>query len=267
MPKIKTNNISLYYEEAGDGPPLVCIMGITAPGSVWQLHVEHWQSRFRCITPDNRGVGRSDMPVGPYTSELMADDCAGLMDALGVAEARVIGCSMGSTIAQQLALRYPQKVRSMVLMCPWARCDRYAMGVFEHLRHIKARLTPTEFVNYIQLLIFTKSYWDNDDAYTQMLESRRLSGEDPLQQPLHALEAQAEACMRHNTLDRLPEIRCPTLVIGGQKDIFTPRWMAEEVAERIPSCELHLYEAAGHAFHWECIEDFNPRIAKWFEAH
>ncbi|RIK84533.1 MAG: alpha/beta hydrolase [Planctomycetota bacterium] len=267
MPTVSTNGITLYYEEQGDGPPLVCIMGITAPGSVWQLHVEDWSERFRCITPDNRGVGRSDMPLGPYTSEMMADDYAGLMDALGIVAARVIGCSMGAAIAQQLALRYPPKVRSLVLMCPWARCDRYAMAIFEHLRHIKARLTPTEFVNYLQLLIFTKRHWDDDQAYAEMLEARRLAAEDPRQQPLHALEAQAEACMRHHTLDRLGEIGCPTLVIGGEEDIFTPRWMAEEIAARIPQCELHLYKNAGHAFHWECLDDFNPRIAQWFAAH
>ena len=73
--------------------------------------------------------------------------------------------------------------------------------------------------------------------------------------------------MDHNTLDELGRIACPCLVIGGRSDIFTPMWMAEEVASKIPGSELHLYEGAGHAFHWERIEDFNPRIRKWFLAH
>lgn len=105
-------------------------MGITARGAVWEKHAEHWARDFRCILPDNRGVGLSDKPAGPYTSAEMADDCAGLLAALGIAKARVVGCSMGSIIAQQLALRHPQRVQSAVLMCTWGRCDRYAFDVF-----------------------------------------------------------------------------------------------------------------------------------------
>ena len=103
---------------------------------------------------------------------MMADDFDGLLDALGIAQARVVGCSMGSIIAQQLALRHPERVRSMVLMCPWARCDRYTREVFQHLADSKARLHPEEFVRYIQLLIFSKPSWDDDEFHEQMLDDR-----------------------------------------------------------------------------------------------
>src|SRR4051794_19500367 len=126
MPYVQTNGIRLYYEESGSGEPLLMIMGITAPGTVWEKHLAHWQQSFRCIVPDNRGVGLSDKPIGPYTTAQMADDYAGLLQHLEVTSAHVIGCSMGSTIAQQLALRHPDKVKSLVLMCTWARCDRAA---------------------------------------------------------------------------------------------------------------------------------------------
>lgn len=264
MPHVAANGIQLYYEEEGEGPPLICIMGITGPGSVWSNHVALWRRHFRCVLVDNRGVGQSDMPPGPYTSAMMADDYAGLMDALRIDRARVIGCSMGSAIAQQLMLRHPDRVESAVLMCPWARCDRYARDVFEHLRVAKAKLVPAEFVRYIQLLIFAKPFWDSDAGYEALLEGRRLAAEEPTPQPLHALEAQADACVTHDVFDELHRVACRTLVIGGKNDIFTPRWMAEEIAGRIPGCGLHLYDNAGHAFHWECIDDFNPRIAEWF---
>jgi pimeloyl-ACP methyl ester carboxylesterase len=267
MPHVKTNGISLYYEERGAGPPLVCIMGITARGNVWEAHVADWQHDFRCILADNRGVGASDMPPGPYTSAQMADDYAGLLDALQIPEARFIGCSMGSIITQQLALRHPQRVRSAILMCPWSRCDRYARGVFEHLVNIKPRLTPSEFANYIQLLIFAKPYWDNDESYQALLDARRLASEATLEQPFHALQSQAAACVGHDVHDQLHKITCPVLVIGGRSDIFTPPWMAEEIAAGIPGCELHMYDGAGHAFHWERLADFNPRVAAWFQAH
>ena len=267
MPFLNTNGINLYYEEQGTGEPVLLIMGITAPGSVWQKHADYWQQTFRCIMPDNRGVGQSDKPAGPYTTAQMADDYAGLIDQLGLGAVRVVGVSMGSTIAQQLALRHPDKVRSLVLMCPWARCDRTAKAIFRHMATIKARLRPAEFANYIQLLIYAKPSWDDDAMYADLLAGRAAAETDSQPQPLHGLEAQAEACITHNTLTDLTRIAKPCLVIGGRQDIFTPVWMAEEVAGAIPNAELHLYDNAGHAFHWECISDFNPRVNSWLLAH
>ncbi len=267
MPVISTNGINLHYQECGSGEPLLLIMGITAPGGVWEKHADAWSEKFRCILPDNRGVGLSDQPAGPYTSTMMAEDFIGLLDALGLQQVRVVGCSMGSIIAQQLALRHPQRVRSLVLMCPWARCDAYARGIFEHMCAIKARLRPEEFMAYIQLLIFSKPTWDDANSLVGLLDGRRQAASATLPQPLHALEAQAAACINHDTLADLGKIQCPTLVIGGTADIFTPRWMAEEVAEGIPNAQLHLYEGAGHAFHWERIECFNPFVSQWLEAN
>jgi pimeloyl-ACP methyl ester carboxylesterase len=197
----------------------------------------------------------------------MANDCAGLLTALKIESVRVVGCSMGSTIAQQLALQHPKLVRSLVLMCTWARCDRYARDVFRHLIDIKSRLRPEEFATYIQLLIFAKPYWDQDAGFADLQESRASAASDPLPQPVHGFEGQAAACVAHNTISELARIACPSLVIGGGSDVFTPAWMAEEVASQIPHCELHLYEGAGHAFHWERIEDFNPRVRAWLRAH
>ena len=267
MPLIETNGINLYYEERGQGEALLLIMGITAPGSVWEKHADDWQHHFRCILGDNRGVGQSDKPLGPYSTAQMADDYAGLIDQLGLETVRVVGVSMGSTIAQQLALRHPDKVRSLVLMCPWARCDRTAEAIFRHMATIKARLRPEEFANYIQLLIYAKRSWDDDAQFAELLAGRQQAAIDASPQPLHGLEGQAEACISHNTLAELSTIEKPCLVIGGRQDIFTPVWMSEEVAGAIPNSELHLYADAGHAFHWECIEDFNPRVRNWLLAH
>jgi pimeloyl-ACP methyl ester carboxylesterase len=252
MRVIESNGIRLYYEECGAGDPLLLLMGITARGAVWQKHSAYWSQ---------------DKPAGAYSTEEMADDFAGLLAELGIGSARVVGCSMGSTIAQQLALRHPDLVRSMVLMCTWARCDRYARDVFRHMTDIKSRLRPEEFATYIQLLIFAKPYWDQDAAFAELQEARAGAAAEAVPQPLHGFEGQAAACVTHNTLDLLQSIRCPCLVIGGRSDIFTPVWMAEEVASRIPNCDLHLYEGAGHAFHWERIEDFNRRVRDWLRAH
>lgn len=267
MPKVSTNGIEMYYEERGSGEPVICIMGITAPGAVWEAHASVWEKNFRCILGDNRGVGQSDKPQGPYTSAMMADDYAGLMDALGIKKAHIVGCSMGGIIAQQLALRHPEKVKSTILMCTWARLDRYGKAIFDHLKHIKAHLRPEEMMNYVQLLIFTKPFWDNDDCFAGVQQGQADAAINPAPQPLHALEAQASACQTHNVLDELKNIKAPALIIGGKNDIFTPRWMAEELAANIPNNELHLFDNAGHAFHWECLDAFNAKTTEFLLKH
>jgi pimeloyl-ACP methyl ester carboxylesterase len=269
MPFVQTNGIKFYYEERGDATaePLLLIMGITAPGGVWEPHASYWEQSFRCIIGDNRGVGLSDKPAGPYTTEQMADDYAGLLDALQIEEVRVVGCSMGSTIAQQLAIRHPNKVKSLVLMCPWARCDNTAKAIFQHIMTCKARLRPEEFSLYIQLLIYSKASWDNEEVAAQLEAGRNQAGTDPFPQPLHGLEGQAAACITHNALAQLPSIKQPTLVIGGKEDIFTPVWMAEEVTAAIPNAELYLYEKCGHVFHFEQVKDFNERVNSWLLNH
>ncbi len=269
MPLVKANGIQLFYEERGDAskPPLILVMGITAPGSVWYAHSENWEKEFRCIIVDNRGVGLSDKPAGPYTTAQMADDYAALMDVLEIAQARVVGVSMGGTIALQMAIRHPGKVKAMILMCPWARCDNTAKAIFEQMMLAKARFRPEEFSHFIQLLIFSKASWDDDEKVKELSEGRDLDAIGKNQQPLHGLEAQAYACMTHDVLTDLPKINQPTLIVGGAEDKFTPKWMAEEIHETLPNSELFLYPTAGHIFHFEHLEDFNKRAKKWLLAN
>lgn len=263
MPSVLTNGLNINYEIHGEGPPLLMIMGITAPGAIWEKHLNYWKNYFTCIIMDNRGVGDSDKPIGPYSTVEMANDCNGLLEALQITNVSVVGVSMGSTIAMQLYLSYPHKVSAMVLMCPWARCDAMAKAIFSHMIAIKEKLQPDEFARYIQLLIFHKSSWDNTELHQEMINARLAALQDPKPQPFYALEAQAIACMEHDVLNKLSEIKVPCMVMGGKQDIFTPEWMSKEVADTIPGAVLHLYDHSGHAFHWENLEDFNVRVKDW----
>ncbi len=250
----------MHYEVHGEGEPLICIMGITAPGEVWEEHVKVWSQTYQCITPDNRGVGQSDKPEGEYTSAMMADDYAGLMDALGIEKANIVGCSMGSIIAQQLALRHPDKVKNVVLMCSWARCDAYAKSVFAHIETLKEKVSAAEFMEYIQLLIFNKRSWDDAETLAGLVQGRQEALENENPQPLHGLKGQAAACVNHDVYAQLGKLSAPCLVIGGEDDLFTPRWMSEEIHAALPNSTLHLYPQSGHAFHWENLADFNQRV-------
>ena len=266
MPFVSTPGIRMWLTEAGQGDPLLLIMGITAPGSVWAKHTAAWQHSFRCLMPDNRGVGRSGRPAGPYTTAVMADDHAALLDALGIPRVRVVGVSMGGAIAQQLALRHPKKVQRLVLCCPWARCDVQAVQTFAHLVACRRRMAPGEFAGFLQWLIFSTDTWRDPGFQAEAANVRRKAGQAKPSQSIANLVAQAAACVSHDTLAELSRITCPTLVLGGQEDRFTPPWMAREVAAGIPGSSLHLYRGAGHAFHWERLQDFNQRVATWLKA-
>ena len=263
MPVVRANGIKIHYEERGRGDPLILIMGLGADGSLWEDHVSEYGKHFRCILMDNRGAGHSDKPEGAYTTEMMAADTAGLMDALGIENARVAGISMGSTIAQHLALAHPEKVRSLVLVSSWARCDPYMRTVFEHFKKLRPLADPADFVRILQLWIFTPGHYDTHQE--DMAEGVQEAVEKYM--PLHAYQAQCDACAEHDTLDRLPGIQAATLITVGDADIFTPLPCSIETDGRMPKSELLVFPGRGNCHHWEDLEKFNASTADFLLSH
>ena len=129
MPKVRVGDIEMHYVEAGAGAPLVLIMGFSGDYTAWGLQIRAFAERHRVIAFDNRGTGQTDTPDAPYTTRMMADDTAGLLDALGIDRAHLIGISMGGMIAQELALAYPERVSSLHLGCSLARPDAYMLAL------------------------------------------------------------------------------------------------------------------------------------------
>ncbi|MCK4963645.1 MAG: alpha/beta fold hydrolase, partial [Dehalococcoidia bacterium] len=115
MPTTKVGDINMYYEVHGEGEPLLLIMGLGSDLTSWIFQIPEFSKKYQVIAFDNRGVGRTDAPDVPYSTAMMADDTTGLLDALGIEKAHVLGLSMGGFIAQELAVKYPQRVKSLVL--------------------------------------------------------------------------------------------------------------------------------------------------------
>jgi len=253
MPNVVSNGIRIHYEEQGNGDPLILIMGLGAPGSRWKDHAAAYEKRFRCILMDNRGAGESDRPLGPYDTRTMADDTAGLMTALGIENARIAGISMGSAIAQELALSYPKKVRSLVLVSSWSRCDRYTQTVFEHFKNMRALASPADFTQLLQLWIASAPYYE--EHFGEMVHDQTTAQEDYM--PMDAFQAQSDACRVHNTFERLNMITAPTLLTVGDVDIFTPLRLTVEMHERMPASEMVVFKGFGHIHHWEDLARFN----------
>ncbi len=263
MPDANVNRTKIHYEERGAGEPLVLIMGLGADGSLWEDHAKVYEKHFRCILIDNRGAGGSDKPNGPYTTKMMADDTAGLMDALSIRKARIAGISMGGAIAQQVALNHPEKVQSLVLISTWAKCDTYAVTIFEHFKKIRAAVDPAHFMQLLQLWIFTAPHVEQH--IDELRQGQKDAGANPM--PQHAFEAQCDACISHDTLDRLGQIKAPTLITVGDADIFTPMRFSQVIHKRISGSEMTVFPGCGHAHHWEDLERFNSKTLDFLKKH
>lgn len=265
MPKVRVRDISIYYQEAGAGNPLVLLMGWGGDHTAWALQVPAFSGEFRCITPDNRGAGRSDQPDIPYTIRLLADDTVGLLDALGLSRAHVAGLSMGGMIAQEIAINHPERVLTLGLHATAARLDQYVRAVGESLIRAWAALSREEYVrSLLPWILSPRTYEERPDLVELMVQ--RLA-EHPYPASLAGLTRQAEACWAHDTLDRLDRIRCPTLITVGAEDIFVPLRFSRVLQERIPGAELLVIEGRGHGYLWEQAEVFNAACLAFLRKH
>jgi pimeloyl-ACP methyl ester carboxylesterase len=264
---IDANGIRIAYEERGSGEPLVLIMGLGADGQVWDAHARAYATRFRCFLVDNRGSGDSDKPEGPYTTAMMADDYAGLIRGLGLGKVRVAGISMGGAIAQELALRHPDLVRSLLLVCTWAKFEPYAVWAFENLVKVRAVAKPADFMELLQLWIWTPA-WVNRHA--DDLKAGQAGTADAVAtgqwMPQHAFAAQASACITHDTQGRLADIKVPTLLTIGTADIFTPPCYTDYLHKHIEGSTVITFPGWGHVHHWEDEERFNRETLEWMKG-
>lgn len=265
MPRIRVNDIQLYYEVHGQGEPVVLIMGLGGNTHGWDMQIPTFSREFQVVAFDNRSCGRSDKPATRYTIRLFADDTAGLMDALGIASAHVYGQSMGGFIAQELALSYPQRVRTLVLGSTSCGGRQAVAALPEHLALMAAlpALSPEEAAGKSLPLLYSAEFIARK---RQELIARALA-EAELRPPLDAFGRQVQAALRHNTYDRLPQIRCPTLIISGSDDRIMPAENSRILAERIPNAELVMLPKAGHGYPVECAEESNAIVLDFLCRH
>ena len=231
------------------------LMGFGADGSVWEKHVTEYEKHFQCILIDNRGVGKSDAPEGPYTTEMMANDTIAVMDHLGVTKAQVAGISMGGAIAQSLALNHPARVSNLVLISSWSSFNNYAKTVYENLKKLRKVAPANHFMELLQLWIFAPPHYEH--SLVDLKDGQRDALENPNPQTTSGFDGQLDACIKHNTVDRLHEIKVPTLITIGMMDIFTPPTFSDILHEKISGSEIVRFPTGGHVHHWEDLERFN----------
>jgi pimeloyl-ACP methyl ester carboxylesterase len=260
------NGARLYYEVYGEGEPLLLIMGLGANHLGWAAQVPVYAHEFRVIVFDNRGTGQSDFSEDvDYTIPLLADDAAALLDFLGVDAAHVYGISMGGMIAQELALRHPDKVRSLILGATSPGGSHAVPPDAQALQALTDQGAAADNAVSPALLevLFSPDYLAEHGS--ELLETFQRSADYPQTSP-EAYMAQLQACARHDTYDRLPDIAAPALVLHGTDDPLLPVGNGRILAERIPGAKLVLFEGARHGY-MEKEAEADAAVLDFLRAH
>ena len=265
MATVKANGIEIYYEVHGAGEPLLLIMGLGANASNWEMQIDDFAREYQVIAFDNRGAGRSEKPMEPYSIHQMAEDAAALMEELGIHSAHVFGMSMGGMIAQELALRHGDRVRALVLGATMAGGPGATLPDAAMMQQwlALAQLPPAQAIERGLTFLYSEEY---AAVHRDRLVQGALARWE-LMAPPHALQKQVMAVIAFNTHGRLQDIHHPTLVLHGTNDKIIPFPNSDVLASNIPGARRVAYPGMGHGFLMERAEDVNREVLDFLRPH
>jgi len=243
MPFTDDDGVKIYWKESGAGDPLLLIMGLGYTHDMWFRSEPILAQRYRTISFDNRGVGRSDVPPGPYPISTMAADAAAVIDSAGVKRAHVFGISMGGMIAQEFALQYPERVRSLILGCTSHGGPEAVLADAEVVTTLMARGTMSVEDGIRAMVPFIYDASTPRERIEEDLEIRRRTF------PTAAgYFAQVQGIFAFEARSRLPQLKVPTLVVHGESDRLVPPENGRRIAKLIEGARLVMLPRASHIF-------------------
>lgn len=265
MPVLKAGEIELGYERSGEGPPLLLIMGMSGTLVHWgEPLLSRLYEHFDTIVYDHRGIGSSTKVAEPFTIAQLADDAAALMGALELDTAHVMGISMGGMVAQELALRHPERLRSLVLGCTYAGGEGGSLTSEETMRRLAEAMASGDRPRAIRTAweANVSARFADAPAWEAFLEIGSANAV-----PVAVIMEQMRAIVEHDTSQRLGDITAPTLVVHGTEDEMLPVSNAYAIAERIPDARLEIFDGVGHLFFWEKPERSAELVREHAMAH
>jgi pimeloyl-ACP methyl ester carboxylesterase len=241
-------------------------MGTSGNIGLWADMVPRLADRYRVIAFDNRGLGGSERGTGPITVASMAEDTAALLEALDVPKAHIVGWSLGSAVAQELALAHPERLASAVMYATWGRCNGFQRSILSALR-LPYVVRDMDAALATSGLAFSPQLLDHPDL-PQMTEAM-LPAFPQNEEQMQVTVEQWDADLVHDTLDRLGAITVPTLVVVGEQDLLTPPDQAKAVADAIPGARYELVTGPGssHCLHIERPDDLLKIVGGFLEEH
>jgi pimeloyl-ACP methyl ester carboxylesterase len=263
MPVADANGQRLYYEVAGEGEPLLMVMGLGADHFAWAMQVGPLAEHFKVVTFDNRDCGQSSYTEGSYEITDLAADAIALADQLGLETFHLVGASMGGAIAQEMALGWPERIRTLTLAITFGGAGAYGRKSGRMLAADVQRRSYEEQIDQMMLLCFSEELFDRIEQIT-FLRQQMLA--NPYPQKPEGFARQAEATGRHEARERLPSLKMPVHVIGAEHDILVPAWKSKELAELIPGARLTIIERATHGLNLERADDFNAAVLDFLRS-
>jgi len=260
---VTANGLEIYTEQVGHGPDVLLIGGLGDTVESWQFQLEGLADRYRLTAFDNCGAGRTAMREGPVTVEAMADDAAGVLRALDIRRVHVAGFSGGSVIAQELAIRHPDLVRSLVLQSTWPAPDSYLRSWGRFVRWL-IDVAPSEraFLEAFFLDMYTARA-HNDGTVEAIIEEALAF---PHKQKPEDQQRFLDAFMDHDTTERLPSISAPTLVLAGGRDSTSRPELCRAVADLIPGARFEVMSEEAHQPFQEVPDDWNARVDSFWRT-
>jgi pimeloyl-ACP methyl ester carboxylesterase len=250
MPIATIGELELDYERSGSGPPLLLIMGMSGTALHWgDAFLGALRRDFEVIAYDHRGVGASSRLEGALTITQLARDAAGLLGALGLAQAHVLGISMGGMVAQELALAHPERMRTLTLGCTYCGGPGSSLTDPEVWRGLAEAMMSGDRERALRAAFaanVSPAVAADGEAYARF---RAIAERRAVAVPV--IMAQLQACAAHDTYARLPRLQMPTLVVHGTLDRVLPFSNGELIASRIAGARLEPLEGVGHMFFWE----------------
>jgi len=256
MPKASIGDAEIYYEESGQGEPLLLVPGLSGQGAFWSPQVADLSRDFRVVIHDHRGAGQSTHSRITYSVEQMADDVLKLMDALRIEAAHFVGHSTGGAIGQVIALEHPRRLRSLVLSATWAGPDPYFRRVFESRKEVLQTIGLEAYLRASALFLMPPAWVSANDRVLTEQHRAALAGAAPIE----VMTSRIDAIVRHDRRARLGEIRVPTLVIVAQDDMITPRFYSDELASRVPGAKLVVLDGGGHFAPVAAADSYNRAV-------
>jgi pimeloyl-ACP methyl ester carboxylesterase len=266
VPVVRGNGIDMYYEVQGQGEPLVLIPYLAADQACYAFQVPEYANHFTCFTVDLRGAGLSAKPDGEYSTELLAEDVAAFMQAVGVGNAHVAGMSLGAAVSTWLAAKHPTQVKSLSLHSAWTATDPFLRAIVETWRIMAQGLdSVTEMViKGIFPWCFTPELYAARPEYIDSLADFVRGRPMP---DVPAFLRQSEAVLGHDARAALALIQAPTLITFGDHDMVTSTRFAAPLADGIAGAELIVFSGAAHAPMYEVTDEFNERTLDFLLRH